>query len=335
MARAVWHDQPDYYTTATLARFWNEAHADAEVIAGQGYLGGSALTGATEDAYVLTFATGLSDSTEFGIGHRLRIDTLPSAEKILMAVTTTGGDVHVAMTLRTDGKVSVWRGAMTALLATSASALTTGSQLRLGMTGVLDEANGAVEVWLNRDPIVRVNGIGTAVAPSTWGGVFVGLAPDLFQSHLYAQAGYADLRPGYVVRVCRPIEPALYTGYVPVGTATIPAAIDDPTPDDDTTYIAASALDQRYCVQHDPITDERIVGTRAIALVRNASGTSPSFAPLIRNADGHGVDVDPWRSVVSTAWRAIDRWDQRNPFTADPWTAAEVNACGWGGETVL
>jgi hypothetical protein len=337
MARSVWHDQPDYYTTATLARFWTEAHADAQVIAGEGYLGGAALTGATADAFVMTLSTGLSGSVEFGLGHRIKIDALPAAEKILLGITTTSGaDLHVCLTLRTDGKVSVWRGDLADELATSADALETGTQLRLGMTGILDEANGTVEVWLDRDPIVRINGVSTvAGTPSTWGGVYVGLAPDIFQSHLYAQAGYADLRPGYVVRVCRPIEPALYTGYAPVGAATIPAAIDDPTPDDDTTYISAPALDRRYCVLHDPITDERILGTRMVALVRNVSGTSPTFAPLIRNVDGEGVDVDPWRSVVSTAWRAIDRWDQRNPFTDAPWTAAEVTGCGWGGETDL
>lgn len=275
MARSVWHDQPDYYTTATLPRFWTEAHADAEVAAGEGYLGGAALTGATEDAYVLTLSTGLSDSVEFGVGCRLKIDALPAADKIIFGITTTGGELQCCLSLNTDGTVSLWRGAMTTLLATSTDALATGSQLRLGMTGIIDEANGAIEAWRNRDPIARVNGINTAGAsPSTWGGVYVGLAPDLYHSHLYAQAGYADLRPGYVVRVLRPTI-ALFTGYAPSGAASIPEAIDDPTPDDDASYIYASAIDRRYCVEHDALVaaDTRILGTRMIALVRNISGS--------------------------------------------------------------
>lgn len=335
MARAVWHDQPDYYTTATLPRFWSVAHADAEVAAGEGYDGGSALTGATEDASVVTFSTGLSDSVEFGLGCRLKIDALPSAEKIILGITTTGGDLHCCLTLRTDGKVSLYRGDMADLLATSGDALATGSQLRLGMTGVLDEANGALEVYLNRDPIARINGTNTvAASPPTWGGVYVGLAPDVFQSHLYAQAGYGDLRPGYVVRVLYPTGEPLFTGWDPnTGTvADIPAAIDDPTPDDDTTYIRARALDVRYCVLHDPIDDVRILGARTIALVRNLSGSSPSFTPFVRHADGR-LDFGDWRSVVDSAWRAIDRWYQRNPFTGDPWTPDDLAAAGWGGHT--
>jgi hypothetical protein len=329
-----WHDQPDYYNTALMSRFWDTVHADARVVASKGYGSQRAWTGASEAASIIKYFT-LDENKNFGFGYRLLVEDYPSAEKILLAAVEEDGTVQLCVSIGTDGTLAVWRGNLTTMLGDrSTDAVSAFSSLKFGFRGRVDRTDGFAEVFVNGNSVIRVDEVNTAATdPAEWHGLYVGLAPDIYQSHAYMGTGDGALRPGYLVKVLRPAS--IHTNEWSANTGTIDDAMDEADADDDTTYAFSTAFGQRFAVTLDTMLDTPIIyGTRSVFLVRNlADSGSPSFASLIRDEDGRR-DTSHWKSCTSDAWRAIDRFDRLNPFTGLPWTVGDINACGWGGETL-
>ena len=330
----VWRDQPDYYDTATLntPRLWTTVHYDAIVEAGEGYNGQNALSGAAEDAFV-TKALPVAGSDTPRLGYRLRVDTLPSADLVILGAIDGDGVIQVCVVLRDDGKLAIWRGPMDTELAVSDDAIDLSTELRLGFRAMVAKAGGSAEVFLDGESIVGVSDENTAHTDLYgWNGIYVGLAPDIFVSHLYAGTGTGDLPHDHMVTVRFPVATGTYVEWA-ANTGTVPAAIDDAASDEDTTYIASGGVGSRFTVTLDTLdAHSAIYGTSAVALVKNAVDSgSPSFAHVLV-ADGSTV-YGPWQSSVQEEWRALSENYPVNPLTGDPWTTDELNAIDRGGRT--
>ncbi len=333
--RVEWHETADYYNTSQLARVWRGGvHANAQVSPGSGYLGGGALTGGSANNYVWHPIYGQTDFYDFGMGARIRIAAAPGAENILLAAVDSAGTVQVCLTLRTDLKLSIWRGNLSSLLGTSLTAVALNTHLRVGFRGRVDTP-GFAEGYIDANVLVRVEG-DTKPNATNWRGPYIGLAPGLFVSHMYAGSGSGALIPGYLVRTSYPSAGGT-NEWTAVGAVTVTQAIDELIANDDTDYAQSPGLGSKFTEEHSDVPTDtvRIYGTRSVAIVRNIpdSGFSPSYAPVLRNPDGDR-NTAPWRAVTTDEWRGIDRFDRVNPWTGLPWTVAERNGSySWGGET--
>lgn len=332
----LWADQPDYYNTTLLPRYWDAEHADAQVNSTSGYLGLSALTGASIDAYVLKYLYGQSDFEYFGMGHRMKIEAIPSAEKVILAAVDGAGAIQCCVTLRTDLKLQLYRGNISASLATSATALSTAKEYRIGFKGRISPVEGFVEVYIDNDVFVRISGVNTAAtSPAVWRGIQIGLFPSYYVSHMYAGQGTGALLHDFLGVVKRPA--AIRTNeWATIGAGSLDDALDETTANDDTDYAQTNAVGNRFATEFEDITSttQYVYGTRNVMVVRNlAAGPSTTIKPVVINPDGDRHYAE-FRSCSDSEWRAIDRFDRVNPFTGERWQVSEVNGnYGWGGES--
>lgn len=334
----LWIHNPDHYATAQVPRYWLTAHANAQVTAG--YASTNGLTASALGAYVIQMVSP-GDDQHFAVGGRFKVSAYPPSSQILLAVVDGAGVVQCSLVLKTDGSLSLYRGSAsgTELLATGAS-LALGAWHRLGFKGTIHLSNGALEAHLNSTRTVeniigQFGGVNTAGSgANSWSGIYVGLGSSIICGHLYAVDGggvVTGLIHGLRVTVKFPATVGTFDEWVKTG-GTLPAVLDDPTPDDDTTKIQTPTFDKRYSVLMATLaTTQKVHGVQTEAQVRNVtgSGKSPSQEPLTV-IDGTEY-YSHWQSCVQDAWRSIWQAYSVNPRTSVPWSVADINLAEWGG----
>lgn len=356
MANFEFGDTPDYYDTAQLPRYWDLA-SSMEVAAGDGYGGGDAWEGGGADAYAVAFPASVHP-TRWGMVVRVKIDALPAAANILLAVVDAGDppEIHVSAVLNSSGTVSIIRGDTGGtILGTSSGVLPSdGSTFRLGFEGLISPVAGNATVWFaaGTDPLaelVQVGGVNTdGVGSGVRRGVYLGGVPDVFLSQLYCQ-GSGTLPEAPLCDVLMPLEDSelMQWDVEPSESPPNMSAVTDEVPaNDDSDYGFSTELGQSYALHHETAPARtNYLGTRSVALVENAvleapAGSPPTpapsytFTPLVRNAGG-SLDVGSAHSVSDAEWIAVDRVYPTNPFSGLPWTTAAIDAFAWGGRTTV
>lgn len=343
-------DQPDYYTTEQMPRFWDLSHADMEVSAGDGYGGADAWTASSQGAYAVKHLTGI-DAKHFGLMMRCQIDDLPSAPLTLLAVVEASPSVPVVQcsaVLNTDGTMSIYRGDDGGtLLATSVTTVPTGSQVRIGFSGTVDPVSGKATVWLGTGSaalvaIAQVGGANTDDAGTGQRrGVYMGGAPDIFTSYFYCQGGTGALPRNPLCDIVLPDEDSdlqewdTYPTSTPVNMAD---ATDETPANDDSDYGFANAVDARYALEMDDVSASRlqILGVRLVVVVKRIAAPEDdaplagTFTPLLRNGSG-GVNLGDVHTISDTEWIGVDQCWAAYPFTGLPFTPTTINASAWGG----
>lgn len=347
-------DQPDYYSTAHMPRYWDVCHEDMEVASGDGYGGANAWTASSEGAYAVKFPADV-DQRSFGQVIRCQIDSLPSGPVTLLGVVDAPGLgspetplVQCSAVLNPDGTMSIYRGdASGTVLATSITEVPTGSHVRIAFSGTVDPVSGTATVWLGETdgtPLVAIAQVGGGNTDATGSGqrrgVYMGGAPDIFTSYLYCQgAGTLPANP-----LCDIVQPNQDSGLqdwttYPTSSPVDMAAVTDEAPaNDDSDYGVAPAVDAQYALEMDPISTSRlqILGVRLVVLVERIVPPEPdaplagTFTPLMRSKGG-GVSLGDVRTISDSEWIGVDQSWAVNPFTGDPFTPATINASAWGG----
>lgn len=356
MASFEFGDQPDYYDTATLPRYWDLSN-DMDVAGGEGLAGSDAWEGGGSGAYVVKFPL-VVHATRFGFIVRVKIDALPASPLIVLGAPDAGDPpaLQVCCTINADGTVSIYRGDSTGtLLATSADVLPSdGSTFRLAFTGLISPTSGnaAVLFAAGDDALVEIaqaGGVDTdATGSGVRRGVYLGGVTDVFTSHLFTQ-GSGTLPHSPIVDVLMPLDDSTLQDWSvepPGSPVNMADATDDVPANDDTDYGYSTAVNQRYALQHATAPSRlSYLGVQTVALVQNAEDSTPpgspaltvptyTFTPLIKN-DGLSVSLGAVRSVTASDWKGVENPQRVNPFTGLPWTTATINAYGWGGKTTV
>jgi hypothetical protein len=309
---AVWHDTPVYYSTSTIADHWDVA-SDLGVDSNDGYASGPALTGTSASGYGIQDVRGFAGGSVFALGCRFKATSLPSAEKIILGITGVARELRVVVTCLTDGRLAVYRGNLEQLLAITTSAITTSTQMRLGLSGELGAGTaGSVRLDLDGAIVAQASGVDTGADP--WRGVYVGATTTMFHSHLYA-ADDGLQRPGYLVEY----ETATNTD------------LDDTDHDGDTTRDTLATGVPVSETLTSPTTKRTIYGVRTIAVVKHFQPFG--WIPQI-TIEGTAYDAD--RQPIDTTYQAVTQFYALNPATGAPFSGAEWIDAGLqiGGEAV-
>ena len=353
MAALEFGDQPDYYDTDQLPRFW-DLSSDMEVASGEGYGGADAWEAGSAGAYAVKFPAGVHP-TRWGFVVRVKIDALPASAVIILAVVDVGDPpaVHLSAVLNTDGTVSIYRGTEVGTVLGSSSEVlpSDGSTFRLGFDGLISPATGNAAIWFaaGTDALVEIcqcGGVNTdGVGSGVRRGVYIGGAPDVFLSYLYTQ-GAGTMPDAPLCDVLMPDADSALMDWAPEGAANMADATDESPANDDDDYGYALEVNDRYALEHATApARSQYLGTRQVATVQNAEDTalpgSPlitvptyTFTPLIRASSGSVVLGSP-RSVTSTDWKGVDHVAAVNPFTGLPWSTATINDAAFGGKTTV
>jgi hypothetical protein len=340
----LFHDTPDYYTTALMSRYWDTVHADAIVDPNDGYGGGGAISASSANGYVIKYHDQTGQSA-FSAGMRFKATSNPGADKAILAVVDAAGTIQVCLALESDGKLAVYRGALSAQLGITTDAIDLSTQLDIGFKGVVGSVGGSAEVWLGTagdssswTRVIAISGENTAGGSGeVHRGLYVGSTTVTFSSHLYLRDGQGadtDVKPGHKVTAYRPTSNGVFTGYA-ANSGSMYAAIDDTAADDDTTYIQTSTQNASFTVGLGSVSSAGVIyGVEAIHVVKNtAAGAGMTYTPrLVLNADTAPIISDSnWRAASSADWRVFVDRRPVNPLTGLPWTAAQLNAAEWGG----
>lgn len=344
-------DQPNYYTTALMPRYWDLCSSGMEVASGDGFDGANGWTASGADEFAVQYPRSV-DTGAFGFVMRLYIDSLPGAAAILLGAaeapdpgSPTTPRLQVCCVLNTDGTVSIYRGdSGGTLLATSADTVPTGDHVRIAFAGTIAPVNGSAAVYLGVDGgsdetlqlLVQAAGVSTDdVGTGRRRGVYMGGTPDLVTSYLYTQGG-GTLPQNPLCDVQFPdADTSLNDWGAEPGGSSNASEINETAADDDTSFVYASTVNDSFAVEHETQDAKaQILGVRVVATVANEEA-SPSYAyrPLIRSAGG-GVSLGVAKTVTDS-WIGVDLNAPVNPFGGLPWTAAAINGSGFGGRTTL
>jgi hypothetical protein len=299
----LWGHTPAKYLTANAPLFWHVAHEDLTVDATNGYGGGPALAGSSLDAYAIRDVRGITQPTVFGVGDRFKVGSYPASPKILLGVTGQDRALRVCVALLPDGTLAVYRGALEQLLAEpTAAAVGTGSQLRLGLKGVLGAGvGGSFELHLGGVAVRVATGVDTGDV--SWRGVYVGPGPAIYHSHLYA-GDSGVLWPGALCGV----------------TNVNNADLDDADPDGDTTRETLDVDDQVSEPLVTPTSRRTILLFGSVAVAKQNIETGAIAHILTLN----GVPYVGDRQPLTNAYAATEDFRPTNPETGSPFQGAEL-----------
>jgi len=347
-------DQPDYYSTTNFPLMVEDIDADSIVVSGQGWGGQDAWSASVEGSWALWFHQRSQQSSDFAVGHSLRVDAYPSAEVILSGITDHLKTLHCCCTIDDTGLLRIRKGGLAGdLLAgptTDAVPLTT--ELSFGIQGTIDVNLGAFEIWygdrsdLENDWLVRlrVNTVDTQAGTNQyWLGAYMGLHPDIFQSHLYlrdgrtTEGGLVGLSPGYRVAVLFPEADGIYTGWSPSTGSDKFSLVNETDQDEDATYVFGTSDDIDNSVSFDmddlPTTSV-IYGVDMMAIAKKTAD-GDSAGVVYSSVMTYGADTAPetfarpWVSLL-TSYRSVRECFPISLKTGFAWTRAELNASEMG-----
>lgn len=333
-------DGADVYATQTEGLRWGWAAWEwTEITAGQGRGSSSAFKAQGGNPHAEYVAPAPHGTLIVGFG--LTVMAYPAATAQLVTIAN-GTDVVAALAMTTSGLLTVYTrhtgtGAVT-LRGTSTYQYPLASMLYVefkivgGASGSLTGRVGeATQVSWSGNPgddagggiatFNRVRLLGNSVLDP--GGSVIRYVDDII---IMDGAGSTcnDFLGDRRLVVLRPSGAGNYTQFTP-NTGANYAAVDDTTPDDDTTYVASGTDNQRdtYALGN---LDTGIVIVDALVLGAYAKKTDAGARSLALTVRSGSTDSDGSDATLSTSYSYVKRILETDPIAAAAWSGSTVNA---------
>ena len=251
----------------------------------------------------------------------------------------SGATVQLRLTLNTSGRLEVYRGASVALLGTASLALTASTFQFIELKATIDPSAGAVVVRVGEAEVLNLTGVNTAqTGVAGWSAVAInslqpGLSNNLFDD-LYILDGSGPAPLNTLLGDCRvdarlPTAEGASSAWTPLSGTDNALMVDDPTPDDDTTYNSTATINatDTHVVQDAPVVGATLYGVQvSLSAKKTAAGTC-SVAPVVRHS---GTDYDGTPGNPTTSYAYLVTPYGTNPGTGAAWTEAGFNAAEFG-----
>lgn len=280
--------------------------------------------------------------TTVGIGAAIYLDSLPTNNNSfrLWDYRDAGNVTQLSIGVQSTGTIVVTRGPLntgTVLYTTPTPAVVADAYQHIESLATINDTTGAVEVRVNGVTVVSLSGVDTCAtgnvecsqlafltSPSTGGATAAAYMDDLFvydNSGTYNNTFIGDRR----VLTLFPNANTATADWTVVGAASGYEAIDEASPDDDTSYITATTTGQvsEFGLQNLP---DGISVVSAVVMVERARKTEAGPAST-------QVSIVSGASVASGANKPITevytyRHDvfETDPASAAPMTPAEFDA---------
>jgi hypothetical protein len=326
----AWVHNPDWILTGDLDKVFDDV-SNGEVTT-SGYDGTAGLTGSAPG--YLKRRVPLTQPKLFRLGCRFKPSSAPAAQRVLIGVTDENLDVHCSLVLNTDLTVGLWKGAPgdpgASELGRTSVSWAAGSWHRLGLRGSLSPVGaGEMECWRDGTAVKQLSGVATAnAAVVVQAGIHIGVCTEVIQSHVYmvdtSTLGHVNLMPSLRVALQRPNAAGNYTEW----TGTVPDDIDETTPNDDTDYLTAASLDQRFTAGMTALP-AAVYAIYAAQDTVVAKGSGVVIRPVLEVSLAQYTGA--WASLTSDYKAKPALW-RVNPYTKIPWTRTQLNAAESGSQ---
>ncbi len=200
---------------------------------------------------------------------------------------------------------------------------------------IIANAGGTLEVRVDGAVVATFTGDTQSTANATADSIYLLGAGDT-RSHnfddyyiLDGTAGENDYLGDRRADALFPDGAGTYTEFATVfGAATHWEAVDEVDPDDDTTYVEESVVDDRdtYTFGAHPLSLATINGIQVLMYAKKTSAGAASFARIYRRgSDDQGSDV-----TLQTSYAYHREIMETDPIAAGAWTIPNINAAEFG-----
>lgn len=283
----------------------------------------------------------LGDLTIGGVGFVIWFTNLPAAADDLLRfqIVNASNSVHFSITLRTDGRLRIYRGNNSVLLyQTDVPVFVSGSWQHFEFSYVLDASAGGIECRWNGETVANVTGVNTMGTTEGAAQFRITRAGDAFHTYdayiddLVAwsdQGGYNnDFIGDRRVLTLYPDADTANADYSIVGAAAGYQAIDETVPNDETDYISFAAAGSPapigdFGLQNVPAEVAAIYAVQTYVRMRkDDAGDCNVQTSLLSGAN----ETEGVNRAITEEWTYWMDVFETNPATGAQWTPAEFNA---------
>ena len=280
--------------------------------------------------------------TTVGIGQAMYLPNLPTLNDCLLVLQLrdAANAAQLSFYIQTTGAIAVRTGGSTGtLLATSTALLTAAAYNHIEIKSTINNSAGAVEVRLNNVTIIDISGVDTQATANAeasqviWAKQKGGTGEpgvtnvDLDDLFAWDTAGSYnnDFIGDHQVLTLWPDGDTARTDWTRNTGATDFEAIDEADPDDDTTYVEATAAAEisEYALDDLPSTVSAIAAVQLTGRMKktDAGGAKVQQSLVSGASEFNGADRDI--TTEYTYWPDISEQD---PATGAPWTRTALDA---------
>jgi hypothetical protein len=315
-----------YTTNAQEVTKWSANYVDRAPIAGAGAFGSPGLRG-NNDSQGLQLNFSAKTTLEFS-GY---VIAAAQSGKFMQFANTDG--IQISLWIYTDGTIRVDRGDFaTELGRTAAAAFSFGVQHHLYLKLVFSDTVGVAQIKVDGVQVLNLTGQDTSAQTSAnctiirlWGQSSSGQS-DAIWSHIALADAAGDITGRPRVQALFADGAGNYSQWGLTGAGSYIGAIQETTPDEDTTYAKSGTVGQRSSATYSNVLPSTAV-IKAVAVVprgRTDDGASRTIKTFVRAG---GVDYDHASAQsVPGSYGYLQQIYPVNPATGVAWTPTEVNA---------
>lgn len=247
---------------------------------------------------------------------------------------------HVAID-DVNGSLTVVNGSGTTLGTSATGILSQNVWNFIEVQGFIDASVGTVTVRVNGAAVLTLTGKNTKAGANASTSKIVlgtGTAPPNCIQDVYL----ADSTGSYNNTFLGDIRISTYNAagagtaglnqYTPVGAATVWQAVDNVTPDDDTSYASDATPTDRMSVTYAP---SAVTGTVVAAIhVSRVRKDDVGTRTVAQKVTSNGVDATGPTISLGTTYKYYTQILETDPNTSAPWTVANFNLAQAGLETL-
>lgn len=330
----LWLDSFDDRTSAYGAKYDDSVNSAGMVAWSGGRTGdGLSLVSSVDQSLTKTF----SAKTTFIIGmairmHNVDVTTIPFLEIL------DGATVQAYLQVNASNQVQVVRGDGT-VLATSANSLSSSITAQLEFKVTPHNSAGSYSLRFNEVLDLSATGVNTRNSSNN----------SATSVRLFCEVGssnYIEVDDFYIcdatgstnndflgtlkIQCLRPTAAGNTTAWTPV-IATNWSNVDDPDPDDDTSYVAATAVGTKdtytFADLHTSASGATITGVLLSLVAEKDDLLVRKIVPVVRSG---GSDYDGSAITLTGSYVHSTQLYETNPATSVAWTYAGVNAAQFG-----
>lgn len=341
----------DHYATADIGKKWPAVNGTPEISSAVARNGGQALLTNAAGDYA-----GISLGGEYAtvvFGFALYYPALPTGSSFAYMLSLyNNGNSHIGFQFNGSGSLEVWANTNTTAYTTNIGGTSTSFRTLLATTPIIPTASftyvevrvyihataGELEIRFNGETVVNLTGINTKHPNS-------GMTPEVdafyiggsgnvsfYYDDLYIRGDTVLTAGGFLgdvkVVTVAPQANGTYAQLTPTGAASNFEAVDDATPDGDTTYVAGQSGKDSYDLAPLNITGI-IHAAQWNVLAKKSDAGERSLKHFTKSG---ATEQAGSLKALSTEYRYQSKVYETDPNTGASWTVADLDAAEFGQE---
>lgn len=274
--------------------------------------------------------------TTVGVGYAMYVPSIPTTNNslTLFSFRDAANAVQVSVHLQSTGVIEAFRGVTAQSLGVTATPVIVAEAWQhVECMVTIDNAVGMVEVRVNGVTVLAVADVDTAASANIETSQFavyynLTAGTNIYVDDMFCYDNTGSYNNSFLgdrrVLTLFPDADTADTDWSVTGAANGYQAIDDATPDGDSTYISSATVGDKsgFSYQDLPAGISNIAGVVAVHMSRKTDAGPANIQTAIKSGASESLGADRTITERYTYWQDVFETD---PASAAPFTPTEVN----------